>query len=146
MRLRIVAHREVVVTKTRRWTWCNSDADGRGDGWAQVVEISAEISDSTSCNFATQKHVLHSPFQFPLLRGLLTASRSRMHLHTILAFLLGSLSICQALKFELAAHQAHQVTPRCIRNFVSADTLVVVTAIVSGHKGDGQGVNIHVFD
>ena len=33
---------------------------------------------------------------------------------------------------------------RCIRNFVAKDTLVLVTAIVDGFKGDGQVVNMHV--
>ncbi len=45
-----------------------------------------------------------------------------------------------ALKFDLAADGRL----RCIRNFVAKDTLVVVTAIVSGSKGDGQTVNMIV--
>ncbi|RYO97722.1 hypothetical protein DL765_011099 [Monosporascus sp. GIB2] len=47
-----------------------------------------------------------------------------------------------ALKFELASDGRQ----RCIRNFVARDTLVVVTAIVSGHKGDGQTVNMLIRD
>lgn len=50
-----------------------------------------------------------------------------------------------ALKFEIQA-QPSGVRPRCIRNFVSKDTLVVVTATVSGTKGDGQRVNILIRD
>ena len=46
-----------------------------------------------------------------------------------------------ALKFDLAAHTGRE---RCIRNFVARDTLVLVTAIVDGQKGDGQQVNMHV--
>ena len=50
-----------------------------------------------------------------------------------------------ALKFDLAATpQRDGKKERCIRNFVAKDTLVVVTAIVSGAKGDGQVVNMHV--
>jgi p24 family protein delta-1 len=49
------------------------------------------------------------------------------------------------LKFEVLAHHQNRIAPRCIRHFVSADTLVVVTAIVSGQKGDGQRVNIDVL-
>lgn len=50
-----------------------------------------------------------------------------------------------ALKFELTAlAQRDGKKERCIRNFVAKDTLVVVTAIVSGAKGDGQVVNMHV--
>ena len=45
-----------------------------------------------------------------------------------------------ALKFDMAAGSRQ----RCIRNFVARDTLVVVTATVSGHKGDGQTVNMLV--
>ncbi|KAL0639391.1 vesicle coat component [Maublancomyces gigas] len=50
-----------------------------------------------------------------------------------------------ALKFDLAAEPVGH-RQRCIRNFVATDTLVVVTATVSGHKGDGQQVNIHIRD
>ena len=50
-----------------------------------------------------------------------------------------------ALKFDLAAHTGHNSKyERCIRNFVGKDTLVLVTAIVDGQKGDGQMVNMHV--
>jgi hypothetical protein len=50
-----------------------------------------------------------------------------------------------ALKFELIAQAGHSAkNERCIRNFVTKDTLVVVTAIVSGNRGDGQMVNMHV--
>ncbi len=52
-------------------------------------------------------------------------------------------ALASALKFDLVA-QPRGHRPRCIRNFVSKDTLVVVTATVSGSKGDGQQVNIHV--
>lgn len=48
-----------------------------------------------------------------------------------------------ALKFDVAAEPVGH-RQRCIRNFVATDTLVVVTATVSGHKGDGQQLNIHV--
>ncbi|KAL8393031.1 hypothetical protein RB595_003003 [Gaeumannomyces hyphopodioides] len=54
-----------------------------------------------------------------------------------------------ALKFELQAQSGHgyyDKQQRCIRNFVSKDTLVVVTAIVSGHKGDGMIVNMNIKD
>ncbi|CAK7267493.1 vesicle coat component [Sporothrix epigloea] len=50
---------------------------------------------------------------------------------------------CQALKFDLHATNGH---PRCIRNFVTKDTLVVVTATVGGSKGDGMLVNMHIKD
>ncbi|KUI74146.1 Endoplasmic reticulum vesicle protein 25 [Cytospora mali] len=53
-----------------------------------------------------------------------------------------------ALKFDLqATSQSHDSKKeRCIRNFVAKDTLVVVTAIVSGSKGDGMRVNMHIRD
>ncbi|KAF3940316.1 hypothetical protein ABW19_dt0200944 [Dactylella cylindrospora] len=58
---------------------------------------------------------------------------------------LSLLSAASALKFDLFAQQPG--TPqRCIRNFVAKDTLVVVTAIISGNRGDGQKVNIHIKD
>ncbi|KAA6413737.1 MAG: endoplasmic reticulum vesicle 25 [Lasallia pustulata] len=52
-----------------------------------------------------------------------------------------------ALKFDLQAHTGHSSKyERCIRNFVAKDTLVVVTATVSGQRGDGQMVNMHIKD
>ncbi|MCJ1365625.1 vesicle coat component [Acarospora aff. strigata] len=52
-----------------------------------------------------------------------------------------------ALKFDLQAYPGHNSRhERCIRNFVAKDTLVVVTATVSGEKGDGQTVNMHIKD
>lgn len=58
------------------------------------------------------------------------------------AFLsLALLPFSWALKFDLAANTGRE---RCIRNFVAKDTLVLVTAIVDGRKGDGQQVNMHV--
>ncbi|KAK4071405.1 uncharacterized protein Triagg1_6066 [Trichoderma aggressivum f. europaeum] len=57
-------------------------------------------------------------------------------------------SAANALKFDLAAHTGGESLKkeRCIRNFVSSDTLVVVTSTVDGYKGDGMLVNIHVRD
>jgi hypothetical protein len=56
------------------------------------------------------------------------------------------IACANALKFDLqATSQSHDnKKERCIRNFVARDTLVVVTAIVSGAKGDGMRVNMHV--
>ena len=55
------------------------------------------------------------------------------------------LPLSWALKFDLAAHMGHNSRyERCIRNFVAKETLVLVTAIVDGQKGDGQSVNMHV--
>ncbi|TLS27702.1 hypothetical protein PpBr36_01646 [Pyricularia pennisetigena] len=55
--------------------------------------------------------------------------------------------VSHALKFELQAMPAHYDNKmRCIRNFVAKDTLVVVTSIVSGSKGDGMVVNLNIKD
>ncbi|KAI0164344.1 emp24/gp25L/p24 family/GOLD-domain-containing protein [Hypoxylon sp. FL1284] len=52
-----------------------------------------------------------------------------------------------ALKFDLQARgPSESKRERCIRNFVAKDTLVVVTATVSGSKGDGMVVNMHILD
>ena len=67
-----------------------------------------------------------------------------MLLPPLFTLLLLPLPLINALKFELFAQPPAYVTQRCIRNFVGADTLVVVTATVSGNKGDGQRVNIDV--
>ena len=61
----------------------------------------------------------------------------------LFAFLLPLVS---ALKFDMQAHPGHESASkeRCIRNFVQKDQLVVVTAKVSGSRGDGQTLNIRV--
>ena len=61
----------------------------------------------------------------------------------LLAF---ALPLVSALKFDLQAHPGHESAKqeRCIRNFVAKDQLVVVTATVSGQRGDGQTLNMHV--
>ena len=61
-----------------------------------------------------------------------------------LTWMLFALPFSSALKFDLSAHTGHNRYERCIRNFVAKDTLVLVTAIVGGNKGDGQQVNMHV--
>jgi hypothetical protein len=69
---------------------------------------------------------------------------SRSPLQTLCSFLL-FLACAEALKFDLQAYPHHdKKSERCIRNFVSQDTLVVVTATLSGSKGDGMVVNMHV--
>ncbi|KAF2647697.1 hypothetical protein K491DRAFT_643685 [Lophiostoma macrostomum CBS 122681] len=56
--------------------------------------------------------------------------------------------LASALKFDIHAVQPHDADKheRCIRNFVAKDQLVVVTAIVSGERGDGQTLNMHIRD
>lgn len=66
------------------------------------------------------------------------SSRSFLGLLSLLLFF----PFSYALKFDLPATTGKH--ERCIRNFVSQNQLVVVTAIVSGHRGDGQVVNMHV--
>ncbi|CAK1357525.1 Endoplasmic reticulum vesicle protein 25 [Cercospora beticola] len=63
----------------------------------------------------------------------------------LIAFLLPLVS---ALKFDIQAHPGHESASkeRCIRNFVAKDQLVVVTATISGSKGDGQTLNMHIKD
>lgn len=53
-------------------------------------------------------------------------------------------TFAQALRFDLDAKRPKDVRERCVRNFVGKDTLVVVTATISGSKGDGQSVNMQV--
>ncbi|KAL5335851.1 WD40-repeat-containing domain protein [Aspergillus crustosus] len=57
-------------------------------------------------------------------------------------FFLLFVQLSSALKFDIFAGKGE----RCIRNFVLQDQLVVVTAIVSGERGDGQMVNMHIKD
>lgn len=63
----------------------------------------------------------------------------------LILILLVVVPFSQALKFDLVAHSGHSTkNERCVRNFVNKDTLVVVTATISGSRGDGQIVNMHV--
>ena len=63
----------------------------------------------------------------------------------VLLFFLTTSPLALALKFDISAHMGNEHKyERCIRNFVGKDTLVLVTAIVDGSKGDGQVVNMHV--
>ncbi|QKX61316.1 uncharacterized protein TRUGW13939_08464 [Talaromyces rugulosus] len=70
-------------------------------------------------------------------------STSNLKAIVSLCFLLFA-GLGSALRFDLAAQ--HHSNERCIRNFVNGGQLVVVTAIVSGSKGDGQVVNMHIKD
>jgi hypothetical protein len=56
------------------------------------------------------------------------------------------LLVCaEALKFDVQAYsRGDRKGERCIRNFVAKDTLVVVTAIIDGTKGDGMNLDMHV--
>ncbi|RDK43592.1 G-protein comlpex beta subunit CpcB [Aspergillus phoenicis ATCC 13157] len=73
----------------------------------------------------------------------MAATRLTMRSFLGLLFLL-FVQLTSALKFDLSAVSGKN--ERCIRNFVFKDQLVVVTAIVSGNKGDGQVVNMHIKD
>ena len=66
-----------------------------------------------------------------------------LQLRLLLALLL---PLTAALKFNIQAHHGHESASkeRCIRNFVGKGQLVVVTATVSGARGDGQTLNMHV--
>jgi hypothetical protein len=57
-----------------------------------------------------------------------------------------SIPLSSALKLDILAHPGHEAKSkeRCIRNFVAKDQLVLITAIVDGHSGDGQQLNMHV--
>lgn len=69
--------------------------------------------------------------------------------HSISRFicaLLFFVAVAESLKFDLQAFSAGSNKERCIRNFVSRDTLVVVTATIGGSKGDGMMVNMHIKD
>ncbi|CCX11691.1 emp24/gp25L/p24 family/GOLD-domain-containing protein [Pyronema domesticum] len=67
-------------------------------------------------------------------------------LSRVTAFVLLFITLAQALKFDIPALPKGTNKPRCIRNYVSKDTLVVVTVTASGNKGDGQTLNIHIKD
>lgn len=70
---------------------------------------------------------------------------SRLQQCVTLAWILALASLTHALKFDIAAHTgSHSKYERCVRNFVGRETLVVVTATVSGDHNDGQSVSMRV--
>lgn len=75
-------------------------------------------------------------------RGSAMGLRSPFELLFLLFTLLVPLT--SAVRFDLIPNTHSGKHERCIRNFVARDQLVVVTATVSGSKGDGQVVNMHV--
>ncbi|KAK2747343.1 vesicle coat component [Myotisia sp. PD_48] len=62
----------------------------------------------------------------------------------VLLLLSALVQLTSALKFELIPNAHSGKHERCIRNFAGRDQLVVITATVSGSKGDGQVVNMHI--
>ena len=70
--------------------------------------------------------------------------------HNLLIFALLFLfqigQVVECLKFDIQAHPGQESSKheRCIRNFVSKDQLVMVIVNVSGQRGDGQVLNMHV--
>lgn len=86
-----------------------------------------------------------SPFWWITSRELSIPMAVLQSMLYVLFLFLTALPVAWALKFDLTAHMGHEHKyERCIRNFVGKDTLVLVTAIVDGSKGDGQVVNMHV--
>jgi len=71
-----------------------------------------------------------------------------LSLTSLALLLLTILPLARALKFDIQAHPGHESASkeRCIRNFVARDQLVVVTATISGQRGDGQMLNMHIKD
>ncbi|GAO49777.1 hypothetical protein SAICODRAFT_88923 [Saitoella complicata NRRL Y-17804] len=63
---------------------------------------------------------------------------------TTLLLLLALVHSSTALKFSIDA--SPNPTQKCISNHVGLDQLVVVTAVSSGHKGDGQRLDIEIRD
>ncbi|KAK3100905.1 vesicle coat component, partial [Teratosphaeriaceae sp. CCFEE 6253] len=70
------------------------------------------------------------------------------NMFAIKLFFAFALPLASALKFDIQAHPGGESArqERCIRNFVAKDQLVVVTATVSGQKGDGQTLGMHIKD
>ncbi|KAK0728573.1 emp24/gp25L/p24 family/GOLD-domain-containing protein [Lasiosphaeria miniovina] len=74
-------------------------------------------------------------------------ARLQLFLGHVSSLLLLLAAVSHALRFDIAAVPQHTTHGRrCIRNFVSKDTLVVVTATVDGFQGDGMQVNMHITD
>ncbi|KAI9644207.1 vesicle coat component [Ciborinia camelliae] len=71
---------------------------------------------------------------------------TKSFLQTLCGFFL-ILAVAEALKFDIDAHPRGDMhSERCIRNFVTKDTLVVVTATVDGSLSDGMQIDMHIKD
>lgn len=63
----------------------------------------------------------------------------------LVSFLLALFSYVSAVKFDVEARpQGHQ--PRCIRDFVTKDTMVVTNIRTTGYEGDGQYMDVYIID
>lgn len=93
-----------------------------------------------STHTTTRNHAQYNMKTSPASRGSLTS------VVAVFLFFLSFIQFSSALKFDLPSYRGNAATKhqRCIRNYVSENQLVVVTAHVSGQKGDGQVVNMHV--
>lgn len=99
---------------------------------------------ATSKNFPKSPLRDRTPSAPTLTRPTDGMAKSQSLLQFVCSLLLFT-TCANALKFDVEAHsQGDSKGVRCIRNFVSKDTLVVVTATVDGYKGDGMVVNMHV--
>ncbi len=114
-------------------------------------EILAEIELDARIGFqctSSQRYLPSSILRSALARYRSHELKAMVARHSLLyslSSLFLILPLSWALKFDLEAHTGHHNKyERCIRNFVAKETLVLVTAIVDGQKGDGQMVNMHV--
>lgn len=111
--------------------YCTFKGPARRDKSDQVDSRRQNRTDSTVKGIPLPSHVAVLPLS-----------------HTMLALqlLLAALPLAACLKFDIQAHPGHEsaAKERCIRNFVGKDQLVVVTVTVSGSRGDGQTLNMHV--
>lgn len=70
-------------------------------------------------------------------------------MQSLIVLLVALFALSSALKFDLPAQSSAPKSnkyDRCIRNFVSEGTLVVVTTTTDGTKEDNQNVDITIHD
>jgi hypothetical protein len=127
----------------------------RAQGWRPSPSPRNNFRNATTPSLHQQQRVLNIE-RAPLVayrqhhlrkteshRLLAKLANMLLAIELLFAFLL---PLVAALKFDIQAHPGHESASkeRCIRNFVAKDQLVVVTATVSGSRGDGQTLNMHV--
>ena len=128
------------------WTTGRISCDGGGEARGTRPNVSPMRTLQRVLMKFRRKSRDTSPLHHTLFWNYASSSgtmATMLALRLLLSFLLPLVS---ALKFDIQAHPGHESKSkeRCVRNFVAKDQLVVVTTTVSGNRGDGQILNMHV--
>lgn len=89
--------------------------------------------------------VHHAQLSFSLISPVPCQTLDPMRFQFLLSLLIALLPVVAALKFRVEA-KPKGYPPRCIRDFIQKGKMVVVKVSASGQRGDGQTLNLHIYD